>query len=253
MRRLVGALVLAGTISMSTIPGASAQIPFGPPPGPVIESFGFSNGVPFNSSSFSGPGGIQCQYGGYLNGLGNNNNNNLISVNSINQANVSPFFTASAYGPVFGPGPCTLGALATGSLGGITPLNAFGGGLGFGGIGGGVLGGGNTLASLGSATLQQLVGNGLATSSTTNGVTTFTLNGFSAVTLTNGQTLASTTLSQLVAANPGSFNQNTFSGFGSSNGFGFGGGLGGLNTGFGSSFSPFGSSFSPFGSSFFGR
>jgi hypothetical protein len=110
MRCLVAVLVLAGTLALSVaVPSASAQGPWWPwgpwgwGPwwgGPVLESFGFSGTTPFNSTTFVGPGGIQCQYGAFLTGatLGTTTLGTL-------STGLSPFFTATAYGP-FGPGPC---------------------------------------------------------------------------------------------------------------------------------------------------
>lgn len=161
MQRFVAALVLAGTMSMSVmVPGASAQGfgGFGGFPGgfgPQMESFGFSGNTPFYSSSFSGPGGIQCQYGGYLGGSGNSgssqsNITGFSNLGSISRNNVTPFFTASAYGPVFGPGPCTPPSFAT-------PFFGQGGGFG-----------GNQLGSGGLGSLS--VSTGTVVSTTANGL-----------------------------------------------------------------------------------
>jgi len=144
MRRLVAALVLAGTVSMSVMaPSASAQ-GFGGFPyggfgfGPQLESYGFSGNTPFYSTNFSGPFGVQCQYGAYLGNSGSSAGS-LASLSSINTSNLTPFFTASASGPVFGPGPCTPPQFARpffnnhhhGFLGGINPIVLNGtGGLG---------------------------------------------------------------------------------------------------------------------------
>jgi len=133
MRRLVAALVLMGTMSLAVmVPSASAQWgpvgPWGGPPagGGFLESFGTTGGVPYASTQFLGPGGIQCQYGGYAQppgllggGLGNTGILGGVGGFGIGAPQVTPFFNASVYGP-YGPGPCTPppGLLGTPGFGG---------------------------------------------------------------------------------------------------------------------------------------
>ncbi len=176
MRRFVAALVLMGTVSLSVlVPSASAQwipgpYPVGPfgAPGPVMESFGVTGGVPYSSTQFFGPGGIQCQYGGYV----------LPGALGTGTPQVSPFFNASAYGP-FGPGPCTPPpALLAGAATGL----------------------GTSCATLNpNTTLANLVALGLGTSTTTAaGVTLFTLTCTGQTfTLATGTNLATATLASL--------------------------------------------------------
>ncbi len=183
MRRLVAALVLMGTLSLSImVPSASAQwipgpFPVGPggAPGPVLESFGVTGGVPYSSTQFFGPGGIQCQYGGYVSpgalGAG-------LGIGTLGTTQVSPFFNASVYGP-FGPGPCTPPpTLLAGAATGL----------------------GTSCANLNPSTpLATLVALGLGTATTTAaGVTTFTLTCTGQTfTLAAGTSLATATLASL--------------------------------------------------------
>jgi hypothetical protein len=192
MRRLVAAFALVGAISLSVmVPSASAQWgpvgPWGgPPPGPVLESFGVTGGVPYSSTQFFGPGGIQCQYGGYVGG-GFGGAGVLGGVGGLGGvgfggAQVSPFFNASVYGP-FGPGPCT------------PPPALLGAGVG---LGGGLGLGCQAVNPVNTLTGLIAVGQGTSTTSA-GGVVTFTLlcTG-QTFTLVAGQTLATTTLASLL-------------------------------------------------------
>jgi hypothetical protein len=204
MRRTVAAIVLAGLVSMTTmVPSASAQIP-------GLESWGFSGNTPFHSTSVFGPGPVQCQFGGFLNTAGVGG-----GVAGVGVGNVTPFFTASASGPVPPiPGPCTPPPFLLGGLGG----------LGVGGVGAG---------GISSLTLAQALGLGIATTTTSGGVTSVTIAGQTR-TLTAGQSLSNTTVGTLFP------NLGVGAGAGLGvNGLGFNtglsglGGLGGLGTGFG--------------------
>ena len=210
MRRTVAAIVLAGLVSMTAlVPSASAQIP-------GLESWGFSGNTPFFSTSLFGPGPVQCQFGGYV-GVGG------AGATSLGAGNVSPFFTASAAGPVPPiPGPCT-------------PPPFLLGGLGLGGVGGvGSLGLGGGIANL---TLAQALGLGLGTTATAGGVTTVTIAGQTR-TLTGGQSVANTTVGTVfpnIGAGAG-FGLGGVGSLGLNTGLGFNtglAGLGGIGTGFG--------------------
>lgn len=95
---------------------------------------------------------------------------------------------------------CPLSVVGSpfGSLGSLSGFSGSPGGF-FGGFSN-FLGGGFTLLA---CTLQQLVDAGIATASSANGVTTFSLRGRTPVTLSAGQTLSGTTLASLIATNPG--------------------------------------------------
>jgi hypothetical protein len=180
--------------------------------------------VPYSSTQFFGPGGIQCQYGGYAQppgllggGLGTAGILGGVGGLGIGAPQVQPFFNASVYGP-FGPGPCT------------PPPGLLGGGIGGGGLGCQAV---NPVTSLAA-----LIAIGQGTSTTTaGGVVTFTLlcTG-QTFTLVAGQTLGTTTLAVLLGTTglgiaglqgvglPG------LTGFGGLGGVGFGG-LNGAVTG----------------------
>lgn len=186
MRRLFAAFVLASTVSLGAmIPSASAQIP-------GFQSFGFTGNTPFFSTGLNA-GVVQCQAGGQIN---------------TTTGAVTPFFQATAAAPVLGPGPC------------VPPIGFGLGGFGLGGVAGqGGLGAGG-LANL---TLAQAIGLGLGTATAAGNVITFTPTGGTGIALTAGQTLNTTTLGQLCAANV-----NACANFGLTGGFGLGlNGLGG--------------------------
>jgi hypothetical protein len=198
MRRTVAAVVLAGLVSLTTmVPSASAQIP-------GLESWGFSGNTPFFSTSLFGPGPVQCQFGGFVNAAGVGG-----GVAGVGVGNVTPFFTASAAGPVPPiPGPCTPPPFLLGGLGGLGGLGV--GGLGVGGVGAG---------GISSLTLAQALGLGIGTTTTVGCVTSFTIAGQTRA-LGAGQTLSNTTVGTL------------FPNLGAGAGFGLGGVGGfGLNTG----------------------
>jgi hypothetical protein len=154
MRRLVAALVLAGTMSMAMIPSASAQVPFIPSCG------AFSN--PFFTAAAFGPfgpgpcvslapflGGLGAGVGGGLNSLlaqpGLNGNNPFLPVfNGSNAANniFLPVFNGSNaannifFSPLFPFTPQAFlnNGFVTGGVNGTFTGNGFNGLNGFGGL-----------------------------------------------------------------------------------------------------------------------
>jgi hypothetical protein len=182
MRRIVAALAVAGMVAASTMaPSVSAQTV-------GVQGFGIPTTTALGTSL-----PIQCQLPG---------------------AATTAITPGSAF---FGTCPF-LGFGGQAGLGAGFGLGFPGFGLGGAGFGLGGAGFGGGLASL---TLAQALGAGIGTTTTTGGVTSFTIAGQTR-TLTAGQTLANTTVGAL------------FPNLGLGGGLGFGGVTGfGLNTGLG--------------------